>query len=51
MDIQQQMKDLQKAIKDTENQLVKELGLENFEEVNIDDIYQDDEIEVTQKKE
>lgn len=47
MDIQEKIDELEKSLKETEEKLVKDLKLDNFKEVNIEDFYKDDEIEVS----
>ena len=46
MDIQEKIDELEKSLKETEEKLVKDLKLDNFKEVNIEDFYKDDEIEI-----
>lgn len=46
MDIQEKIDELEKSLKETEEKLVKDLKLDSFKEVNIEDFYKDDEIEI-----
>ena len=50
MDIQEKIDELEKSLKETEEKLVKDLKLDNFKEVNIEDFYKDDEIEIDQER-
>lgn len=44
MDIQERMAELEKSLKETEEKLVKDLKIDSFKEVNLEDFYKDDEI-------
>ena len=50
MDIQEKIGELEKSLKETEEKLVKDLKLGSFREVNIEDFYKDDEIEIDQER-
>ena len=50
MDIQEKIDELEKSLKETEEKLVKDLKLDSFKEVNIEDFYKDDEIEIDQER-
>lgn len=50
MDIQEKIGELEKSLKETEEKLVKDLKLDSFKEVNIEDFYKDDEIEIDQER-
>ena len=50
MDIQEKIDELENSLKETEEKLVKDLKLDSFKEVNIEDFYKDDEIEIDQER-
>lgn len=48
MDINDRIEELGKSLKEVEGKLAKDLNVENFKEVKIDKIYEDDEIQAEQ---
>lgn len=48
MDIQEKIGELEKSLKETEEKLAKDLELDSFKEVKIEDFYKDDDIKVEQ---